>query len=274
MRIKTITLISSSLILLIITLVPPLKVNAAACPTDIANSGCRPGFENCHGYACYTDGLCAKPVPECASYTCVGWGVNKCLETGVTISDSNCPACPSTHPVLYTQGPPIPLCCTQGSAQSKVCIVPSYSACSSGKRCSIGAGTSGGCINPIPGTDTYQTGYSPWPKISAGPDEAVPGSKPEFRWDDIVAPGVPSRPDMLSNITNTALALLTVFGVVAAMAYLIYSGIRWVTSGGDKQQLESAKQGLTYAIIGLIVIIASAAIINVVGNLLGISFGL
>ena len=56
---------------------------------------------------------------------------------------------------------------------------------------------------------------------------------------------------------------LTLAGLVAAV-YLILGGIRYITSQGDEDQAETAKNTILYAVIGLIVIGLSAAIVNFV----------
>lgn len=81
--------------------------------------------------------------------------------------------------------------------------------------------------------------------------------------------GVPGTTDP-DKLANFAIYLITAIGVVAAVAFIIYSGFLWTTSGGDKQKLEQARATLTYAIIGLVVILLSFAIIRLIVSLLGI----
>ncbi len=48
-------------------------------------------------------------------------------------------------------------------------------------------------------------------------------------------------------------------GMVAVVAIIIGS-IRFITAGGDSGQVASAKNVITYAVIGLVVVLAAAAI--------------
>ncbi len=67
-------------------------------------------------------------------------------------------------------------------------------------------------------------------------------------------------------------ALLTLIMVIAALLvflYLIWGGIEWVSSGGDKGKVENARNKITAAVIGLIVIAASWAILTLALNFLG-----
>lgn len=58
------------------------------------------------------------------------------------------------------------------------------------------------------------------------------------------------------NIIKTVLSLLGVIFV----SLIIYSGIRWMTAGGNDQTLEKAKETIRQAIMGLLLIIGAYAI--------------
>lgn len=66
------------------------------------------------------------------------------------------------------------------------------------------------------------------------------------------------------NIIQVALTILFILADVAALAFVIYAGIQWAMSGGDKQKIQSARNRLVYSIIGLIVISISFFIVQVV----------
>jgi hypothetical protein len=64
--------------------------------------------------------------------------------------------------------------------------------------------------------------------------------------------------------------IITALGVVAVLAalfFLLWGGIKWITSGGDKEKVDGARKTVIYAIIGLIVVILSVLIINTVSDL-------
>lgn len=72
-------------------------------------------------------------------------------------------------------------------------------------------------------------------------------------------------PAVLSNVVDWALGLA---GIVAVF-FIIFSGIKFLTSGGDPKQVEGARKTLTYAIIGLIIVFFSFAIIKLMGTITG-----
>lgn len=74
-------------------------------------------------------------------------------------------------------------------------------------------------------------------------------------------------PVVFSNIINAAL----MFAGAVAVILLIYAGIRLVTSGGDPKQVQGARQIITYAIIGLVLVLSSFFIIYMIGYLTGTS---
>jgi hypothetical protein len=52
---------------------------------------------------------------------------------------------------------------------------------------------------------------------------------------------------------------------------LVVAGFKLLTSRGDPQKSEEAKQTLTYAIIGLVVIVAGWLILKILGTVLGLN---
>lgn len=69
----------------------------------------------------------------------------------------------------------------------------------------------------------------------------------------------------MSNLITFA---LLASGAVAVI-FIIYAGAKMVTSGGDQKKVDSARKTMTWAIIGLILILLSFAIVNFLGFLTG-----
>jgi len=67
------------------------------------------------------------------------------------------------------------------------------------------------------------------------------------------------------------LNFVMVLGALLVFMYLILGGIEWITSGGDKGKTESARNKITAAIIGLIVLASAWAILILVLKFLGIT---
>ncbi len=95
---------------------------------------------------------------------------------------------------------------------------------------------------------------------------SLPGGK---RIDPVA--GMPSGGDeTLQEIIRWGVATFFVLIVITALFFLIWGGIQWITSGGDKAKIETARKRILYAIIGIIVAFSSYLIINTLGYFLGV----
>lgn len=70
--------------------------------------------------------------------------------------------------------------------------------------------------------------------------------------------------DNASTITGSIVTVLLIFAVIAALIFLLYGGIRWIMSAGDKSKLEAARGTITGAVIGLVVAFSAYFILNVI----------
>ena len=68
----------------------------------------------------------------------------------------------------------------------------------------------------------------------------------------------------LGQVVGQTISFVFVVATVAALLYLIWGGIRWILSKGEKGGVEEAQKHIVAAIIGLVVIFLSFLILNVV----------
>lgn len=67
---------------------------------------------------------------------------------------------------------------------------------------------------------------------------------------------------------------ITLIMIVAAVVFffmLVIGGLRWITSGGDKAQTEGARNQITAALVGLIIVFGAFAIASLVNTLFNIN---
>jgi hypothetical protein len=88
--------------------------------------------------------------------------------------------------------------------------------------------------------------------------------------DTNVDPGKGFATDF-GGLINGVLSFVMVIAALLVFLYLIWGGIEWITSGGDKGKTEAARNKITSAIIGLIVVAASYAVLTLALNFLGFS---
>lgn len=69
-------------------------------------------------------------------------------------------------------------------------------------------------------------------------------------------------------ITRALQVALLIAGLLV-FVYLVLGGIQWITSGGDKGKTESARNQITAALVGLAIVAAAFALIQVIGYFFG-----
>ena len=85
-------------------------------------------------------------------------------------------------------------------------------------------------------------------------------------------PGKVIGPDCLPEVEASNTTLNTVFMIVfvtigaVAVLIMVLAGLRYITAGGDPQKIQSAKNEVKYALIGLVIAAGGAAAVNYVIN--------
>lgn len=75
----------------------------------------------------------------------------------------------------------------------------------------------------------------------------------------------------VGQLISALVGTLLIIAALLAFFFLILGGIQWITSGGDKAGMEAARNKITHAIVGLIIVGAAWAIMLLVQNFLGVS---
>ena len=72
-------------------------------------------------------------------------------------------------------------------------------------------------------------------------------------------------------IIRGAIGLVLVIAAIVFFFVLVIGGIRWITSGGDKAQTEAARGQITAALVGLVIVFAAWAIIQLLQLFFGVN---
>jgi len=72
-------------------------------------------------------------------------------------------------------------------------------------------------------------------------------------------------------LISAAVSALLILAALAAFLFLVLGGLQWITSGGDKAGMEAARNKITHAIVGLIIVAAAYAVMVLVANFLGLN---
>ena len=67
-----------------------------------------------------------------------------------------------------------------------------------------------------------------------------------------------------SGVFTTLLTIVFVLAAILVFGFLVMGGIEYITSGGEKSKTESARNKITSAIIGLVIIVASWALMSLI----------
>ena len=72
-------------------------------------------------------------------------------------------------------------------------------------------------------------------------------------------------------VLSAVITILLIAAALIALFFLIWGGIRWITSGGDKSKVESARNTIIASIIGLIISLLAFFIITLVLGIFNLS---
>lgn len=84
--------------------------------------------------------------------------------------------------------------------------------------------------------------------------------------------GLVNDPKIISRIIGTGITLIIVLSCIAVLLFTLYQAYRWITSQGDKKEIETISGAFWHGILGLIIILVSYFIINLIGFFFQIDF--
>ncbi len=71
------------------------------------------------------------------------------------------------------------------------------------------------------------------------------------------------------SLSSLVLRIVLVIAAILVFGYLIMGGLEWITSGGEKSKTESARNKITAAVVGLIILVSSWALMSLIVHFLG-----
>ncbi|MFH2019424.1 MAG: hypothetical protein ABII80_02325 [bacterium] len=75
----------------------------------------------------------------------------------------------------------------------------------------------------------------------------------------------------IGTLVKGAVSGALIIAAILVFAYLIWGGIQWITSGGDKAKTQEARDRITAAMVGLAVVAAAWAVMLLIQYFFGIS---
>lgn len=108
------------------------------------------------------------------------------------------------------------------------------------------------------------------PANKANSNAAANKPAPTTTTGQVVVPPIdnPTGVSSLSGVVYKVISVMLALIIIAAVIVIIISGFKMMTGGGSPDQLKSAKKGILWAVIGLVVAFMSFAIVAIIQRLL------
>lgn len=75
----------------------------------------------------------------------------------------------------------------------------------------------------------------------------------------------------VENMVSGFIRLILVIAGLAFFFILVIGGIKWILSGGDKAHTEGARNQITAALVGLVIVFSAWAIIQLINTFFGVN---
>lgn len=109
-------------------------------------------------------------------------------------------------------------------------------------------------------------------KSFAGGIVATLLTSPVYAQDTIAVPKPPGfQIEDVGLLISRAIGIALLIAGILVFVYLVWGGIQWITSGGDKGKTEEARGRITAALIGLAIVAAAYAVMQLISFFFGVS---
>lgn len=75
----------------------------------------------------------------------------------------------------------------------------------------------------------------------------------------------------VNRMVSGAISLVLIVVSLIFFFILVIGGLKWITSGGDEKKVAAARAQITNALIGLVIVFAAWAIMQLIGTVFGIT---
>jgi hypothetical protein len=69
---------------------------------------------------------------------------------------------------------------------------------------------------------------------------------------------------------SASIQVAMIVAAILTFVFLVWGGIQWILSGGDKTQTQAARDRITMALVGLGIVAAAWALMKVIGYFFGV----
>lgn len=75
----------------------------------------------------------------------------------------------------------------------------------------------------------------------------------------------------LNKVISTIIGVMTAVAAIWFIFQFIIAGYQWIQSGGEKNNIEQARDKITNSLIGLIIVVSAWIVMGVLGGILGLN---
>lgn len=75
----------------------------------------------------------------------------------------------------------------------------------------------------------------------------------------------------ISRVMIFGIRFALIVGIILVLFYLLWGALDWITGGGDQDKIDKARQKMTNAVLGIVIMVAALGIFSAVaGDVLGL----
>ena len=78
----------------------------------------------------------------------------------------------------------------------------------------------------------------------------------------------------IGRLVQTGISVAIIGSGILVFVFLVWGGLEWIMSGGDKTKTENARNRITAALVGLAIVAASWALVRIIAYFFGVEAGL
>lgn len=75
----------------------------------------------------------------------------------------------------------------------------------------------------------------------------------------------------IGSVVSRIIVIMLIIAVLISLFFLIWGGIKWILSGGDKSGVEAARNHVIAAIVGLVISFLAFFILTIISQIFGVS---
>lgn len=80
-----------------------------------------------------------------------------------------------------------------------------------------------------------------------------------------------ARVSSIATLMNVIGPIAMSIGALICLAMLLWGGFLYITSSGEQEKIQQGKRTLTYALIGMIIMVCSVLFVNLITYFLGVN---